>query len=188
MLDDPSWLRESLVFPVDRMARAKRADNLIVAIALLILTLPVTLLSAISTKLVGPVPVFFRQPRRGRNGHITWIWNFRSMYAEDFDDLSVRQSTRGDPRTTRVGAVLRRHSIDELPQLFSVIRGEMSVVGPGPHPLATSVDGRLLEEVAVSYPMRCSVKLGITGWAQTNGCLGHLDTIADRVEYDLVLY
>src|ERR1700733_12500157 len=101
MLDDPSWLRESLVFPVDRMARAKRADNLIVAIALLILTLPVTLLSAISTKLVGPVPVFFRQPRRGRNGHITWIWNFRSMYAEDFDDLSVRQSTRGDPRTTR---------------------------------------------------------------------------------------
>jgi lipopolysaccharide/colanic/teichoic acid biosynthesis glycosyltransferase len=181
-------LTSSAQFFLDgQKAKAKRAEDLIFALVLLVITLPVMLVCALAIKLDSRGPVLFSQRRRGKNEKIIRIWKFRSMYLEASDELCRRQSAPDDPRVTRVGAFLRRHSLDELPQLFNVIRGEMSIVGPRPHALATSVDGRPVEDVATSYRKRYSVKPGITGWAQINGCRGQLDTIekvVKRVDLD----
>ena len=166
----------------------KRAEDIAFASLLLLALAPVMIVIAVAIKLDSRGPVLFRQPRYGFNNRIFGLCKFRSMYANMADEAAARQTSRADPRVTRVGAFLRRHSLDELPQLLNVLRGDMSVVGPRPHALGTRTKGMLLEEANAAYIARCQVKPGITGWAQVNGWRGELDTLeklARRVEHDI---
>jgi Undecaprenyl-phosphate glucose phosphotransferase len=167
---------------------AKWLEDQLVAVILLILMAPVMLTVALAIKLDSPGPVLFRQRRFGFNDELIEVWKFRTMRADCADARADAQTTRNDPRVTRVGHLLRKYSIDELPQLFNVLRGEMSIVGPRPHAVATKADGRLLWEVVSGYAARHRVKPGITGWAQVNGWRGETNTIEKihkRVEHDL---
>jgi lipopolysaccharide/colanic/teichoic acid biosynthesis glycosyltransferase len=110
------------------------------------------------------------------------------MYVEGTDLHASRQTSKDDPRVTRVGRIIRRSSLDELPQFWNVLTGQMSVVGPRPHALQTSAGGQPLEAIAEQYPARHRVKPGITGWAQVNGARGELhsrEQVIRRVNYDL---
>jgi lipopolysaccharide/colanic/teichoic acid biosynthesis glycosyltransferase len=134
-------------------------------------------------------PVLFRQRRVGFNNTPINVWKFRTMHATRADLVGpLILVTRDDPRVTRVGRFLRRLSLDELPQLFNVLRGEMSIVGPRPHPLGARACDQLYEEAVERYAARHRVKPGITGWAQVNGWRGETDTlekIQKRIEHDL---
>lgn len=174
-LDDGASLIKSLL---DRLL----ATVLLVAIA------PTLLLIALLIKLDSTGPVLFRQRRHGFNNREIEVWKFRTMRVEVADSTGGRQTRRGDDRITRVGAVLRRTSIDELPQLFNVLRGEMSLVGPRPHPIGMRTQDMLCHEIVRDYAHRHRVKPGITGWAQVNGYRGATETPSDlrkRVEHDL---
>lgn len=165
---------------------AKRALDLSVATLLLVALLPSLALVALVIRLDSPGPVFFRQWRTGLDQKSFRIWKFRTMRAEEGPDAPFRQARRRDERVTRVGAVLRRLSIDEIPQLLNVIRGEMSLVGPRPHPLALN---RSFETRLRRYADRHLVLPGITGLAQVNGCRGETETLekmALRLQYDLI--
>jgi Undecaprenyl-phosphate glucose phosphotransferase len=167
---------------------AKWIEDQLVALIVLVLMAPVMLTVALAIMLDSPGPVLFRQRRFGFNDELIEVWKFRTMRADRADARADAQTTRNDPRVTRVGHFLRKYSIDELPQLFNVLRGEMSIVGPRPHAVATKADGRLLWEVVGGYAARHRVKPGITGWAQVNGWRGETDTIEKirkRVEHDL---
>jgi putative colanic acid biosynthesis UDP-glucose lipid carrier transferase len=140
-------------------------------------------LIAFSLRMTSGSPVLFRQRRYGLDGKEIMIWKFRTMTV--CEDNQVRQATANDPRITRFGRFLRRTSLDELPQLFNVLRGQMSVVGPRPHAVAHNEEYR---KIIRSYMLRHKVKPGITGWAQVNGWRGEtetLDKMQKRVEYDL---
>jgi lipopolysaccharide/colanic/teichoic acid biosynthesis glycosyltransferase len=144
---------------------------------------------AIAIKIDSPGPVFFRQRRYGFNNGLIEVFKFRTMYHEMRDDNADQLTRRGDPRVTKLGAFLRRTSLDELPQFFNVMRGEMSIVGPRPHALSAKAAGRLYDEAVRDYASRHRVKPGITGWAQVNGWRGETETleqIRKRVEHDLV--
>jgi len=171
--------------PLSVWARlAKRALDVAGAGFGLILSAPILLMAAIAIKLDSPGPVFFMQTRRGFNHKPFRIYKLRTMRALE-EDGEVRQATRDDPRITRVGRLLRRWSIDELPQLLNVLKGEMSLVGPRPH--AMNHDN-IFEKKVRLYARRHNVLPGITGWAQVNGFRGETDTdekIVKRVEYDL---
>jgi Undecaprenyl-phosphate glucose phosphotransferase len=161
----------------------KRVIDIVLAACVLILLTPLLLIAALAVKLDSPGPIFFWQTRRGFNGKPFRILKFRSMSVIE-DDGNVRQATKGDARVTRVGAWLRKTSIDEIPQLFNVLRGDMSLVGPRPHALAH--DDQFIEAVA-DYAYRHHVKPGITGWAQVHGSRGPTPTIESierRVEFD----
>ncbi len=156
-------------------------------LALLVLS-PVLLITALLIKLDTPGPVLFRQPRMGFNNRLFLCYKFRSMHHGMTDLLADQQTTRGDPRITRVGRVIRKLSIDELPQLLNVINGTMSLVGPRPHAPNTKAADRLFTEVVKQYAVRHRVKPGITGWAQVNGWRGETATveqIEQRVACDL---
>ena len=166
----------------------KRLFDLFVAATAFVLTMPLMLLIALAIKLDSPGPVLFRQPRYGFNNQLIEVFKFRTMRAESADPLCVRSTQRDDPRVTRLGALLRRTSLDEMPQILNVLRGEMSVVGPRPHAERTTAGGRLCDEVVVQYAVRHKVKPGITGWAQINGWRGTMETeeaLVKRVEHDL---
>jgi Undecaprenyl-phosphate glucose phosphotransferase len=169
-------------------AIVKRALDLLVATVALILLSPIMLATAIAIRLDSPGPVLFRQKRYGFNNEVIEVFKFRSMYHHLSDPLAKRVVTRGDSRITRVGRFIRKTSIDELPQLFNVLSGELSLVGPRPHAVNAHTDERLWEEVVDGYFARHKVKPGITGWAQVNGWRGEVDTpekIHKRVEYDI---
>ena len=145
---------------------------------------PLMLFVATAIHLESPGPVLFRQKRRGFNGRTFHIWKFRTMHVLESDG-PVRQAQRNDPRITRVGRILRRLSIDELPQLFNVLKGEMSLVGPRPHAIDHDT---IFERRVRRYARRRKVLPGITGWAQVNGYRGETDTrekLIRRIEYDL---
>ncbi|MDE8345805.1 MAG: exopolysaccharide biosynthesis polyprenyl glycosylphosphotransferase [Acidocella sp.] len=172
----------------ERQRMCKRMFDIFMSVIGLIIVLPLFLMVFLAIKLDSPGPIFFRQPRRGFNNRQFLVFKFRSMCSEQADLHSLRQTSRDDPRVTRVGKWLRRLSIDELPQLLNVLRGDMSMVGPRPHALQTRVQGELLDDVIEDYGLRYQVKPGITGLAQISGARGELVTREDikrRVEYDL---
>jgi Undecaprenyl-phosphate glucose phosphotransferase len=149
---------------------------------------PLFALIAIAIKLDSPGPIFFRQRREGFNDRQFAIWKFRSMHHSASEWDSITQASRGDARITRVGAFLRRTSLDELPQLFNVIAGEMSLVGPRPHAPSTKAGQRLFREAVSTYAARHRVKPGMTGWAQVRGWRGPTDTeekLIRRLDHDL---
>jgi putative colanic acid biosynthesis UDP-glucose lipid carrier transferase len=162
----------------------KRAEDLVIgALMLFGLALPM-LVIALVIKLTSPGPVLFRQKRHGEDGVEIEVLKFRSMTTQD-NGPHVQQAQKNDPRVTPVGRFLRRTSLDELPQLLNVMRGEMSLVGPRPHAIAHNA---LYRTKILEYMRRHKVKPGITGWAQVNGFRGETDTLdkmVARVEHDL---
>jgi putative colanic acid biosynthesis UDP-glucose lipid carrier transferase len=162
----------------------KRLMDLAIASTLLLLALPVIVVVAIGVRISSRGAVIFRQTRYGLDGQPIWIYKFRSMAVAEDGDVSYTQVIRNDPRVTRFGAFIRRVSLDELPQLFNVIEGSMSIVGPRPHVLAINEQYRKL---IPGYMVRHKVKPGITGWAQINGYRGgdDLTSMTKRIEYDL---
>jgi len=165
---------------------AKAVEDRILALCLLILFTPLMLAIAALIRLDSPGPVLFRQKRYGFNNTIIEILKFRTMVAsEEVSGGVVRQARRHDPRLTRTGYWLRKTSLDELPQLFNVLRGEMSLVGPRPHAISHN---ELYAPIIDAYVARHRMKPGITGWAQVNGFRGETDTLEkmeNRVKYDL---
>ena len=166
----------------------KRIEDVIVGSLALILVAPLFLVVAIAIKLDSPGPVFFRQDREGFNNQRFRIWKFRSMRSDQCEADGITQARKDDDRITRVGRVLRRTSIDELPQLFNVLAGEMSLVGPRPHAPSTRAGDRLFSDVVAHYAARHKVKPGMSGWAQVHGWRGETDTeekLLKRLEHDL---
>jgi Undecaprenyl-phosphate glucose phosphotransferase len=175
--------------PLDEAAVVlKRLEDIAIALLCLFITLPLMLLIALCIKLDSPGPVFFRQKRLGANNLPFDLLKFRSMYVDRSDPLGRQLTQADDPRITRVGKFLRRTSMDELPQLINVLRGDMSLVGPRPHPLAANAAGIPYSRAISEYRIRHRVKPGITGWAQVNGWRGEtvtIEQIRQRVEHDL---
>ena len=167
----------------------KRALDVTVASALLVFLAPFLLLVAGAIRFTTPGPVLFRQPRYGLGCQIFECLKFRSMYHQASDAGAEQLTQRGDPRVTRVGRLIRRASIDELPQLINVLKGEMSLVGPRPHPVQAKAGNRLYEEVVEDFARRYRVQPGLTGLAQITGLRGNTDTeekLVRRFERDLV--
>jgi Undecaprenyl-phosphate glucose phosphotransferase len=162
-------------------------DKVVAALAILALA-PVMAVIAAFVKMETPGPVVFRQKRYGFNNELIEVWKFRSMHDSTADVNAAKLVTKNDPRVTRVGHFIRKSSLDELPQLFNVLRGDLSLVGPRPHALEAKAAERHYDDVVDGYFARHKVKPGITGWAQINGWRGETDTpekIEKRVEHDL---
>jgi putative colanic acid biosynthesis UDP-glucose lipid carrier transferase len=169
----------------DAHRAGKHVLDLALAALLLVVLAPFLAALALAVKLVSPGPVLFRQRRIGLDGVPFDIFKFRSMVVHVEAGGALTQASPEDPRVTRLGAFLRRTSLDELPQLLNVLRGEMSLVGPRPHAVFHHEHYRLLIQ---AYMERHRVKPGITGWAQVNGWRGPTDTLdkmQKRIEFDL---
>jgi putative colanic acid biosynthesis UDP-glucose lipid carrier transferase len=162
----------------------KRMEDIILSLFILLLISPLLIIISLAVKITSPGPVIFRQTRYGMDGKPIKVWKFRSMVVME-NDTEVKQATKDDVRVTAVGKFLRRTSLDELPQFFNVLFGEMSIVGPRPHAVSHNEQYRSLIE---GYMLRHKVKPGITGWAQINGWRGETDTLdkmEKRIEFDL---
>jgi putative colanic acid biosynthesis UDP-glucose lipid carrier transferase len=162
----------------------KRAEDLILTSLMLLAAWPVMLVIAIAVKLSSPGPVFFKQWRYGLHGKPIVVYKFRTMTVCE-DGYQFRQATEDDPRTTRLGALLRKTSLDELPQLINILQGRMSLVGPRPHPVAMNEAYRKL---VPGYMLRHKVRPGLTGLAQINGFRGEtqeLEKMQARIDHDL---
>lgn len=184
ILDMPMFdLTASPMTGVNRLV--KGLEDRVLSLLILIVISPLLLALAIGVKLSSPGPVFFRQKRLGWDGKTFEIYKFRSMRLHDEPEGQIVQATRDDPRLTRLGAWMRRTSLDELPQFINVLQGRMSIVGPRPHAIAHN---EAYKDQVAGYMLRHKVKPGITGWAQVNGWRGETDTLEKmqrRVEHDL---
>ena len=162
-------------------------DKVVATLALIVLA-PVMALIGIAIKLDSKGPVLFRQKRLGFNNEKVDVYKFRTMHADQTDAEASKLVTKNDPRVTRIGRILRKTSLDELPQFFNVVRGDLSLVGPRPHALKAKAADKLYADAVDGYFARHRVKPGVTGWAQINGWRGETDTeekILRRVEHDL---
>lgn len=171
-----------------RRALVKRAQDLVIGTLGLLVAAPVMLMVAVAVKLDSPGPVFFRQRRHGFNNEVILVWKFRSMRHEAADARAARQISANDDRVTRVGKFIRKTSLDELPQLFNVLRGEMSMVGPRPHAIGMKTGDVESEKLVARYAHRHRMKPGVTGWAAINGSRGPVDTaelVQERVALDV---
>jgi polysaccharide biosynthesis protein PslA len=171
---------------VDRMV--KRGFDLAVASAAIIVLAPVLILTAIAVKLDSAGPVLFKQRRIGRGNRLFYVLKFRSMRVENSDSEGHRSTARDDDRITRVGHIIRKLSIDELPQLLNVVRGDMSIVGPRPHATGSRAADKLFWEVDKRYWHRHAIKPGLTGLAQVRGYRGatvYESDLQDRLQSDL---
>jgi len=167
-------------------AACKRCIDWLLALAAIIFLSPLLLLCVIGVKLSDPGPVLFRQPRIGYRNQPFEVYKFRSMFLSKCGNHTL--TTRNDPRVFAFGAIMRKLSFDELPQLFNVLRGDMSLVGPRPHMPEARAGGILYTQAIAGYALRHRVKPGITGWAQVNGWRGPTDTLMQlqrRVDHDL---
>jgi Undecaprenyl-phosphate glucose phosphotransferase len=163
----------------------KRAEDIALSALLLVLFGPLLLLLGLLVRLDSRGPALFRQQRFGFNNNPITVLKFRTMRVNAATDPAVPQARRGDPRITRIGRFLRRTSLDELPQLINVLRGDMSLIGPRPHAIAHN---EYYAELIDGYLRRHRVKPGITGWAQVNGWRGEtadVEAMHQRVKYDL---
>ena len=167
-LSNPAFRSGEAFAAAPRLAGAKRCLDVILVLAMLVLLTPALALIVLAITLDSRGPLLFRQHRVGLGGRTFQILKFRSMHVLE-DGAAVTQAVEGDARFTRVGRILRILSLDELPQLFNVLAGDMSLVGPRPH--ATKHDGYYRSRIA-DYVLRHQVKPGVTGWAQVNGLRG----------------
>jgi len=169
-------------------ALTKFVEDKVLGVLLLILFAPVIAIVALLIKLDSRGPMLFIQERFGFNNNVIRVLKFRTMHVDRGDVSGAQRTVRHDPRVTRVGRVLRALSLDELPQLINVVRGDMSLVGPRPHAITMRAGDSLYHDAIASYLNRHRVKPGITGWAQVHGLRGEVDTIEKaqaRVEHDL---
>jgi polysaccharide biosynthesis protein PslA len=188
-----SWLARSTLSVGGVKAREsrqmlKRAQDLVVSLLLLVPALPIMALIAVAVRLDSPGPILFRQRRHGFNNEEITVWKFRSMRAETTDQAGARQVALNDDRVTRIGRFIRATSLDELPQLFNVLTGQMSLVGPRPHPIGMKTAGEDSARLVAEYAWRHRMKPGITGWAQIHGSRGPVHTAEEvrrRVELDV---
>jgi Undecaprenyl-phosphate glucose phosphotransferase len=167
---------------------AKRMQDLIIASLAMIPLLPVMAVIALAVKLDSPGPVFFRQRRHGFNNEAILVWKFRSMRHDAADATAAQQVARDDKRVTRVGRIIRKLSLDEVPQIFNVLKGEMSMVGPRPHAIGMKTGDTESEKLVAEYAWRHRMKPGITGWAAVRGSRGPVHTAEDvrrRVALDV---
>jgi putative colanic acid biosynthesis UDP-glucose lipid carrier transferase len=165
------------------VSRRKRAFDIVMALGALLVFLPLLLTVAALVRLESPGPAFFRQRRTGLNGHIFTVYKFRTMTVAEDGDV-VRQATRQDARVTALGAILRKFSLDELPQLLNILKGDMSLIGPRPH--AVAHDEAWASQVP-GYELRFRARPGLTGYAAVCGFRGEvkeLQAIVDRVRSD----
>ena len=165
----------------------KRGEDLALATLALVFLSPIMALAALAIRVTSPGPVLFVQPRMGFNNEVIHVRKFRTMYTNRGDLSGAGATTKNDPRVTPVGRVLRRLSIDELPQLLNVISGDMSIIGPRPHPLRMKVGDRYYQEAVSGYAGRHRVRPGLTGLAQVKGLRGEIRTVERakrRVELD----
>lgn len=169
-------------------AVVKRIKDVVLSLTAIVLLFPVLAFVALAIKLESKGPVLFIQERFGFNNETIRVFKFRSMFTDRGDQRGARQTVADDPRVTRVGRFIRKTSIDELPQLFNVLMGTMSLVGPRPHATGMHSGGCLLHDLLSDYARRHRVKPGVTGWAQCNGWRGETDTqekLDKRIEHDL---
>ena len=162
----------------------KRLSDIVLSMLILALIFPLLIVLAILVKLTSPGPVIFKQRRYGLDGEQILVYKFRSMTVTE-DGPDIPQARKGDARITPLGAIMRRTSMDELPQFINVLQGRMSIVGPRPHAVAHN---ELYRKLIKGYMVRHKVRPGITGWAQVNGYRGEtttLDKMQGRIDYDL---
>ncbi|MCI0401155.1 MAG: undecaprenyl-phosphate glucose phosphotransferase [Gammaproteobacteria bacterium] len=173
---------------VDWCYTLKTIEDKVLSTLILASISPILLLIAIAIKMDTRGPVLFRQKRYGWRNELIEVFKFRTMCADQSDPFGEQLTCRNDSRITRVGAFLRRYSLDELPQFINILKGEMSIVGPRPHPILAKAADKLYLDAVANYALRHRVKPGITGWAQVNGWRGETDTlekIRKRVDHDI---
>jgi lipopolysaccharide/colanic/teichoic acid biosynthesis glycosyltransferase len=181
-------LRLVSIMRVELACYCKRLSDIIIAAILSLVLAPLIIMIVVAIKLETPGPVIFCQVRRGFHNKPFTLYKFRTMYSDQCDAEARIQTRVNDPRVTRVGSFIRRRSFDELPQLYNVVRGDMSLVGPRPHAVGTFINGIPLADLIQDYAARYDVRPGITGLAQVKGVRGELDTVEKanlRIQYDL---
>lgn len=166
----------------------KRAIDIALSGLALFVLAPLLLLVAVAVKATSPGPVFFVQQRPGKGGELFPMLKFRTMYNHLGDRSGLQQTVKNDQRITRIGAFLRKTSIDELPQLFNILLGHMSIIGPRPHPVKMIAGGMDYEVLVPYYRKRWAMRPGLSGWAQVNGLRGptdQSDVAISRIQHDL---